>query len=87
MPDYLKLLGVFVMSAVYHSYSHLAVPPRQRPWGELAGTLLTPKNKLPGIARHENPSGWHRCHCKVMCPPGVLRGLIHQDLRGEKGNG
>lgn len=52
------------MSAVYHSYSHLSVPPRRRPWGELAGTLLTPKKKLPGIARRENGQ---RSNGKVSC--------------------
>ena len=53
------------MSAVYHSYSHLSVPPCRRPWGELVGTLLTPKNKLPGIVRHEN--GQRSDSKKVSC--------------------
>ena len=68
MPDDLKLLGVFVMSAVYHSCSQLSVSPRQRPWGELVGTLLSPKNKLPGIARHGNGQ-WSDSQKASCIPP------------------
>lgn len=39
----------------------------------------------PGPGCH--PCLLHRCHCKVMCPPLVLSGLINWGVRGEKEKG
>lgn len=74
------------MLAVYDSYSHLSVPPCRRPWRELAGTILSPKNKLPGIARHENGQQSNSKKVSYVSPYKSLenRAICHPQNREEQ---
>lgn len=74
-----------VMSAVCRSCSHLSAPPHQRPRRELAGTLLTPKNRLLVIVRYESrqPSDGRKASC--ISPYKLLqnRAICHPRNRGD----